>query len=437
MKTDPVSPHHDHKTLTFPKGFLWGSSTSAHQVEGHNTASDWWHFERSLPPHLRSNDACDHYNRFKNDFQLAKDLGHNAHRLSIEWARIESKPGEFDHHEIEHYIEVLQDLKKKNFTVMLTLWHFTLPQWIAEQGGWNNPKTVSYFVRFIERIVPDIKEYVDFWITLNEPALYTYMLFESKEWPGGNNKWYGQYRMFWNLTSAHRQAYKTLHRLTPTIPVGIANNFQSFTPFHKHSLTEQLAVMSADITVNHMFYWFTRNCHDFLGVNYYFHNRIKHLSISDIIHHNTLDSISNEDANREVSDLGWEIYPEGIYEVLTDLMDHKPIYITECGIASTNDDRRTRFLINYLSEIYRAIAEGVNVKGFFYWSLLDNFEWHRGFDPRFGLVEVDYKTQKRTPRPSSKVYKTIIEHNGIPHDLLQLLGHGMQVEKVLKDLEKK
>ncbi len=426
--------HHDHKTLTFPKGFLWGSSTSAHQVEGNNSNSDWWEYEKKLEPHMRSGEACDHYHKYSQDFQMAQDLGHNAHRLSLEWARIEPKEGEFDAEQIEHYKMVLAELKAKDFTTMVTLWHFTLPQWVAEKGGWNNSQTTDYFVKFIERIVPEIKEYVDFWITLNEPTLYTYMLFQSQEWPGGKKGLLSEYKMFWNLASAHRKAYKKLHQLTPSTPVGIANNFQSFTAFHKHSLTEQMAVVSADITVNHMFFWFTRNCHDFLGVNYYFHNRIKHLSVSDIIHHNTLDSISNEDQNREISDLGWEVYPEGIYEVLTDLMNHKPIYITECGIASTNDDRRTRFLLNYLSEIYRAIQEGVPVKGFFYWSLLDNFEWHRGFDPRFGLIEVDYKTQKRTPRPSANVYKTIIEHNGIPHDLLKLLGHGMQVEEVLKEV---
>lgn len=239
---------------------------------------------------MRSGEACDHYNRFSQDFKLAKDLGQNAHRLSIEWARIEPQQGEFDTHALEHYIEVIKELKKNKFTVMLTLWHFTLPKWVAEQGGWNNPKTVGYFVKFIERVVPEMKEYVDFWITLNEPALYTYMLFQSQEWPGGNKALFGEYRMFWNLTSAHRQAYATLHHLSPKTPVGIANNFQSFTAFHKHSVTEQIAVMSADITVNHLFFWLTRNCHDFLGVNYYFHNRIKHLSVSDIIHHNTLDS---------------------------------------------------------------------------------------------------------------------------------------------------
>jgi len=133
-----------------------------------------------------------------------------------------------------------------------------------------------------------------------------------------------------------------------------------------------------------------------------------------------------------VSDLGWEVYPEGLYDVLADMSDHLPIYITECGIATTNDDRRNRFLITYLNEVYRAIKTGINVKGFFYWSLIDNFEWHRGYDPRFGLIEVDYNTQERKIRPSALVYTDIIQHNGIPHSLLRFIGHTVQAGEVLE-----
>jgi len=138
--------------------------------------------------------------------------------------------------------------------------------------------------------------------------------------------------------------------------------------------------------------------------------------------------VEAKDDKKDVSDLGWEVYPEGIFDVLTDMSDGLPIYITECGIASTNDDRRTRFLIHYLQEVYQAIHAGVNIKGFFYWSLIDNYEWGRGFDARFGLVEVDFKTQARILRPSAEVYGEIAQHNGIPHKLLKLLGHTLDVK---------
>ncbi|MBI4035782.1 glycoside hydrolase family 1 protein [Candidatus Daviesbacteria bacterium] len=426
----PPEEHHDHGILKFPEGFLWGAATSAHQVEGENINSDWWTWEQKKPSHLHSGKACDQYNLYEQDFELAKQLNHNAHRLSIEWSRIEPKEGEFNEEGIQHYVKVLKCLKSLNMTVMLTLWHFTLPTWLADKGGWENEKTPFYFERFVKKITPFIGSYVDLWVTLNEPGVYVYEGYVRREWPPAKKSWLGQLRTFFNLVAAHRRVYKYLHSVYPAgKPVGIANNILSFESFHKHSIKEQIAVWANDLFVNHLFYMFTKNTHDFLGINYYFHVRFKDKElvpqakdITGYIH--------------EVSDLGWEIYPEGIFEVLTDLADDIPIYITECGIASTNDDRRNRFLISYLQEVARAIKAGVNVRGFFYWSLLDNFEWHLGFDPKFGLVEVDYKTQKRHIRPSALVYTDIIQNNGIPHALLRFIGHTVQAEEVLEKRQK-
>ncbi|MBI4066815.1 glycoside hydrolase family 1 protein, partial [Candidatus Gottesmanbacteria bacterium] len=393
---------HDHETIKFPQGFLWGAATSAHQVEGNNINSDWWKWETDhQPPSHRSGIACNQYNLYEQDFDLAKSLNHNAHRLSIEWARIEPKEGQFDQKEIEHYQKVLKALKDRGLTVMLTLWHFTLPLWVADIGGWENSKTPIFFERFVKKIVPFISDYVDLWVTLNEPGVYIYQTYIIKTWPNSKNNWIGQAKTFLNLTSSHKKVYKYLHAAFPAgKPVGIANNILSFESYHKHSLIEQIAVSVNDFLVNHLFYAFTRGCHDFLGINYYFHVRFKS-------HHLMPQSSSMAPQTHDVSDLGWEIYPEGIFEVLTDLADDIPIYITECGIATTNDDRRNRFLIAYLQEVARAIKAGVNVRGFFYWSLIDNFEWHLGFNPRFGLIEVDYSNLKRKIRPSALVYTDI------------------------------
>ncbi|MDO8576753.1 MAG: glycoside hydrolase family 1 protein [Candidatus Daviesbacteria bacterium] len=429
MPGKPLKAKHDHATLEFPDGFLWGAATSAHQVEGNNIHSDWWDWEIShQPPHLRSGAACDEYNLYEQDFELAKELNHNAHRLSIEWARIEPREGEFDENEIEHYKQVLKALKVRGFTVMLTLWHFTLPLWVAQKGGWENGTIVKYFERFVKKIVPEISEYVDLWITLNEPGVYIYETYIERVWPHAKKSWSGQIKTFLNLTCAHRKVYKYIHQVSNK-PVGIANNILSFQSYHKHSFLEQIAVFLNDLFVNHLFYMFTKGKHDFLGVNYYFHIRLNQEG------HTPQSTISMQ-STHDVSDLGWEIYPEGIFDVLTDLADDLPIYITECGIASTNDDRRNRFLISYLQEVARAIKSGVNVKGFFYWSLLDNFEWHLGFEPRFGLVEVDYKTKARHIRPSALVYTDIIQHNGIPHSLLRFIGHTVQAEEVLEKRQK-
>ncbi|MBI2334947.1 glycoside hydrolase family 1 protein [Candidatus Daviesbacteria bacterium] len=409
---------HDHGPLKFPDGFLWGSATSAYQVEGGNIHSDWGDLAGL---------ACDQYHRYKEDFELAKKLGHNAHRLSIEWSRIEPQEGEFDQSEIDHYVKLLKYLKKLNMTVMLTLWHFTLPMWVADKGGWENGKTVFYFERYLKKIIPYIGDYVDLWVTINEPGVYIYETYIERVWPHAKKSLWSQIKTFLNLASAHKKAYRLLHQTYPAgKPVGMANNIMSFESFHKHSFIEQLAVSLNDFFINHLFYFLTRGTHDFLGINYYFHVRFKHKGVTPLPDSRLMQT-------HDISDLGWEVYPEGIFDALTDLSDDIPIYITECGIASTNDDRRNRFLLMYLQEVSRAIRSGVNVRGFFYWSLIDNFEWHLGFEPRFGLVEVDYETQKRTPRNSARVYSEIIKRNAIPHDLLKLLGHGIRVEDVLKE----
>ncbi len=429
MHNNGPKEHHEHKTLKFPEGFLWGSATSAHQVEGNNIHSDWWAWEQKQPAKLRSGKACDQYNRYEEDFDLVKELNHNSHRLSIEWSRIEPRQGEYDPSQIEHYKNVLKALKDRHLKVMLTLWHFTLPNWVADIGGWENSKTPALFEKFVKRVIPELAEYVDMFITLNEPGVYVYEGYIERVWPPAKKSFWGQIKTVLNLTSAHKRVYKYLHA-TFKKPVGIAQNVQSFEPYHKHSIVEQFAVFVTDLTTNHLFYFLTKGTHDFLGINYYFHVRFKDgkgfwPEIADA----TTQS-------RDVSDLGWEVYPEGLFDVLADLSDGIPIYITECGIASTNDDRRNRFLIAYLHEVYRAIKGGIDVRGFFYWSLLDNFEWHRGFDPRFGLVEVDYQDLERNIRPSALVYTDIIQHNGIPHSLLRFLGHTVQAEDVLEKRHK-
>lgn len=422
-------PRHEHTNLKFPGNFLWGAATSAHQVEGNNVYNDWWEWEKKLPLEKRSGLAANQYQIFEQDFDLIKQLGHNAHRLSVEWSRIEPEEGKFNQLALDHYKTVLKALKDRGLTVMLTLHHFTNPLWFAKKGGWENSKSSYYFERFVKKIVPEIKDYVDLWITINEPGVNVYMGYIYNSWPPQRNSKLAAVKAFWNLARAHKKAYKAIHQIIPDSQVGVTNSFISFNTFHNHSIREQIVEWFLDIFNNHLFYKLTGiKLHDFLGVNYYFNQYIsfngKGTRIPKIV------DVSK--TQKDVSDLGWEIYPEGIFYVLMDLSDyHKPIYITENGIASTNDDRRTRFLLSYLKEIYHAIQTGVDIRGYFHWSLIDNFEWADGFTPRFGLVEVDYKTQERHPRPSARVYAEIIRHNGIPHHLLKLLGHSVDVKNIL------
>lgn len=430
MPISTPKERHDHATLKFPEGFLWGAATSAHQVEGNNTNSDWWAWEKKVqPPEKQSGLAADQYNRYEEDFDLLKTFNQNAHRLSIEWARIEPKDGEFDHHEIEHYQKILKSLKDRNIQVMLTLWHFTIPQWLAEIGGWENHKAVQYFERFVSRVVPELQDNVDIWITLNEPQVLSYMGYLTGRWPPQKtNKW-AAFKVTWNLAQAHKKVYKIIHKFVPNAQVGTACNIGSWDAFHHHSIREGIASYLADITQNHLFYILTgKDTHDFLGLNYYFNHYISFNGESD----KWPSLVDIALTKKDVTDMGWEILPEGIFNVLMDFSDyHKPIYITENGLASTNDDRRCRYLISYLKEIYHAIQAGANVKGYFHWSLLDNFEWADGFNPRFGLVEVDYATQKRIPRPSAYVFSQIAKDNGIAHHLMRFIGHTVKAEEVL------
>ncbi|MBI2021390.1 glycoside hydrolase family 1 protein [Candidatus Daviesbacteria bacterium] len=430
MTDDPPKEKHDHATLFFPKNFLWGAAASAHQVEGNNINNDWWEWEqRTQPEDKRSLEACDQYNRFASDFELIKKLGHNSHRLSLEWSRIEPTEGQFNQEAIDHYKKVLKALKERDLIVMLTLWHFTLPLWVAKTGGWANGKTVSYFERFLKKVVPEIKDYVDLWITLNEPGGYAVDAFYKGKFPPNVKSKSKLLKAYWNLAQAHKKSYQLIHEIIPSAKVGIAQNINSFDAFHHHSIRESIAEWILDILYNHSFYFLTgKKTHDFLGINYYFNNYISFNG-----EHAKLPSLINvSETQKDLSDMGWEIYPEGIFDILMDFSDyHLPIYITENGLASTNDDRRCRFLIAYLKEVYHAIQSGADVRGYFHWSLIDNYEWVEGFEARFGLVEVDFKTQKRTVRPSAYVYKEIIKNNGIYHYLLRFLGHTVKADEVL------
>ncbi len=411
------------KKLKFPDGFLWGSSTSAHQVEGnnHNNWSEWekenaerlakeaknkwasWQQkkfpEMFQPENYISGQACDHYNRYEEDFDIIQKLGHNAHRFSIEWSRIEPEEGKFDEKEIEHYRKVLLALKKRKIKTLVTLWHWTNPLWLTKKGGELNQDFPQYFLCYTKCIVSELGDLVDFWITVNEPTSVIVNSYVNGLWPPQKKSLLLALRVYKNLAQAHNNAYKEIHKKKLQAKVGFANILTFYEPYKKNSTLDKLVVKIINYFGNEKFLNLTRGNHDFLTVQYYFHNRLKFPG-----------KIKNK--NRVMSDLGWEIYPEGIYHILKNLKKYNlPIYITENGLADADDDQRGRFIQEHLRWVYKAIQENVNVKGYFYWSLLDNFEWDKGFWPRFGLVEVDYRTQERKIRSSAWKYAKICQNN--------------------------
>jgi beta-glucosidase len=409
----------------FPKDFLWGAATASHQVEG-NTDNQWSDWEKKNAERLAqeakskwskwqqekfpemfkeenyiSGRACDHYNRYEADFDLAKEGAHNAHRFSIEWSRIEPEEGKFDKSGIEHYRKVLAALCERNLQPFITLWHWTNPLWLEKEGGCSSKKFVLYFSRYAKYVVENLGDNGYFWITLNEPTAVISMAYAKGAWPPQKKNIFSALRVFNNLAQAHSLAYDLIHQVLNQAKVSFSHNMFYYEPNNPKSMLDRLVVRIAEYFGNQRFFNMIKGKKDFLCLQYYFHARLKFPGI-----------VKNE--NKQINDLGWEIYPEGIYHILNNLKKYNlPIYITENGIADAQDEKRTQFIKDHLFWIKKSIEEGVEVRGYFYWSLMDNFEWDKGFWPRFGLIEVDYKTIERKPRKSFYAYKEIIKNNGI------------------------
>ncbi len=398
---------------SFPQNFLWGTATSSHQVEGNNIHNDWWQWEKEGRLSDKSGEATRHYELFDHDFALAQSLSHRAHRFSIEWSRVEPREGMFDDETISHYGHVLDSLLAKGIMPIITLHHFTNPLWFAQEGGWLNPKAVQWFARYVEKIVSVFKEKVYCWITLNEPVILAYYGYLVGRWPPGQKSFPKTIKVLRQAIAAHTMAYRVIHEVYEGGPrpiVGIAHNLR---PFYVCPQTQNL-LCSAHVwwrhyMVNVYFLDGIKRALDFIGVNYYerefvSNDRTKALGPwgdnCNLVHHHA----------QHVNQMGWGSYPDGLLEVLRWMKKYdRPILITENGTAETDDHHRARFIVEHLKRVNQALAEGVRVQGYLYWSLLDNFEWDRGFGPRFGLIEVDYKTFERRIRPSAYVFKEIIE----------------------------
>jgi len=385
-------------TKQFPKDFYFGTATSAHQVEGNNAHNDWWRAEQEGKIPHKSGKASDSYNRYEEDFDLAKDMGTNAHRLSIEWSRIEPEEGKFNEHEIEHYKKVLAALRNRSIEPFVTLHHFTNPTWFADKGGWANKKAPAYFERYTRFVVERLGGDVRYWVTINELSIVNSAGYISGRWPPfrRGNIW-GFLRANFHMAEAHKRAYSIIHHSVPNAQVGVAknNNYLEAGDGLLHVANKALVFVMSYFK-NFLFLDRIRNHQDFIGLNYYNHYNV---SVFRGLYQ----------GSGEKSDFGWEIYPEGIYHTVLGLHRRykKPIYITENGIADAGDTKRPAFIRDHLSWLQRAMEEGADVRGYFYWSLIDNFEWSEGFTKRFGLVKVDFETQKRTPRPSAKIYGEI------------------------------
>ena len=409
-------------TTKFSKHFLWGAATSAHQVEG-NTHNQWtvWELENAKsraaqseyhindykswdrikkeardPNNYVSGSLANHYENYKEDFDLLQKMNMNAYRFSIEWSRIEPEEGLWNNEAILHYKQYVSELKKRNIEPIVTLFHFTLPVWFTEKGGFEKRSNVKYFTRFSKKIISELGLNVRFIITINEPEAYALQGYYQQDWPPAIHNPYKLWRVINNLAYAHRQVAKSIHGLNRRYKLSIAKNSCYFYPGDNAWLSRASSSIMQYMEDDYIIKKFIKHC-DFLGVNYYFSGRVYGYRM-----HNPEDC---------VSDLDWAMTPGDIQYALERLYSKYkiPIIITENGLADNQDSSRKWWITQTLIGIQKAMKNGVKIDGYLHWSLIDNFEWAYGKWPRFGLVEVDYITGKRILRPSARWFSSVIK----------------------------
>lgn len=400
---------------TFPKRFLWGVATSAHQVEG-GTDNQWTRWEQEHAKRLAaqapyalkqldnweaiarraqdyqnylSGEAVDHYHRYKEDFAIAKKIGFDSFRCSIEWSRIEPSEGAWDVEAIDHYKAYFTAMKAAGLTPVVTLFHFTLPAWFADKGGFAKSSNLEHFHRFVDKVMDEFGTALKYIITINEPTIYAEKGYREGSWPPGVQRPAEARRVLRNLARAHRQAAALIHARNRRFKVSVAMNVSAIYPGDDARLSIQSAKIMHRLANQFFLDRVYKHC-DFIGLNYYFANRVYGYRV-----HNP---------HQRTSDVGWDMQPERIGEVLAWLGERYrlPIMVTENGLADEADAQREWWIKQTLLAIKEALDEGVTVIGYLHWSLLDNFEWEKGFWPKFGLVAVDRATMKRTVRPSGR-----------------------------------
>ncbi len=426
--------------LQFPSGFLWGTATSSHQVEGNNTNNQWWLWEQT-PGKIwhgdRSGLACDWWANAEQDFALMQQLGLQTHRLSIEWSRIEPQPGQFDHAAIDRYRQLLSDLHSRGLKPMVTLHHFTNPLWLERAGGWEQPEVVSRFQYYVRLIVSVLSDLCDLWLTINEPLVYLAQGWFRGIWPPEKPFSFTSLRVYRNLLLAHGVAYQTIHALQPHASVGAAMALRLFQPSNPRSKLDQMAAgikryIGEDIWLRSVadghvrfplglgdYHSALAHSMDFVGINYYTRDLVRFTPDPRRLfgeEHFLPDGEFSDSGRRGVYS---ELAPYGLYQLIRELGIYDvPIYITENGLPDRDDDQRPRWLLAHIAQVHRALMAGSDVCGYYHWTFTDNFEWSEGWGLRFGVVELEPATQLRTIRPSGYMLGAIARANGITHDLV-------------------
>ena len=414
----------------FPEGFLWGTGASSFQTEGNITNNNWYFSTRDdlqhPAPQRRFTEpaglATDFWNRYETDFDLASEIGVQMHRLSVEWSRVFPAPGRVDHGALSHYREILESLRKRGIKVVLTAQHFSIPDWVDRNGAFLNQEyIVRHFREYVRVVSSELGDLVDYWIPVNEPTEIVLGGYYVAAHPPFERSAAKAIRAFRTLISMHATAYHAIKEHWPEKPVGSANSWFHHTPYDPASAFDRRVAAYNMRAVNHSFFKAVttgrlpfpaglntavpevKDTLDFVGLNYY-----------SRIYARGLKTVWNKPGDR-ICDLGWHVYPQGLYEALAWLRDNVglPVIITENGVATTDESFRIEYVSLHLRQLLKAIENGVPVKGYTHWSLTDNWEMTHGFESRFGLVHVDYETQEREIKDSGRWYAGVIQRNAL------------------------
>lgn len=429
----------------FPASFLWGTGISEYQVSGAFQApeSNWayWEARRSkeLPTYPRSGRASDFWRRYKADIAaMKKDLGVNSFRFSVEWSIIEPREGHFDEQALQHYIDLCDELLAQGIKPMITLHHFTHPEWFEQKGAFEKEENISYFVRFCRKIFELLGSKVHLWCTINEPTIYVLQGYIRGVFPPGNHGPFSAVptqkaaEVLKNLLQAHMEVYRTLKHMPygSKAQIGLVHQYLKFEPYSFWNPFEHLPGWFLNTFLNdavlnfcatgvfsykrHIPFLTTINVSytaspgplmDFIGLNYY--SRV-------LVTFRPGHPYSSCYPGQVMTDMPYASYPEGFYNAIKSVCRlGLPVYITETGISDRFDNRRGEFIRQYLQVLYRALQEGCDIRGFYYWTLIDNYEWDLGYDQQFGLYKLDHSTQKRSLRTGAQAYARIVKNNAL------------------------
>lgn len=434
----------------FPAGFLWGVSTAAHQVEGGNHNNQWaaWEQAGRIKSGDRSGNACDWWNNAERDFDLAREIGVNALRLSVEWSRIEPQEGQYDAQALGRYRQMLEALHQRGIRPMVCLHHFTHPLWFEQKGAFLGSGAADRFETFTRYVVSGLGDLCRDWVTFNEPNVYATLGYVLGEFPPGKRGLIlTAVRLVNGLARAHAQAYHAIHQLQPTAQVGWAHNFVVFQPADPRSVLDRRVTRLVNELFNESFIRLieqgklafplslvsgdlndVKGVCDFVGLNVYsrFHVAFDAKLRSQMFARVFVPPHVPQGDHGVEQPYG-EAYPAAIRVAVERVARiGKPIYILENGVPDAQDRIRPWLIVSAVQEIDRLIQEGRDIRGYFHWTLTDNFEWSEGWKLRFGLVALDPQTQQRTIRNSARLYGAIARGNGIsPETVNQYFSAGI------------